>query len=281
MITNYNDPKQNEYLDEDRVHLLNKLNDNDVYEGDCLEFMKMLPNRYFDLIITDPPYGINAGEQEAKNNKQHGNAITKCRDWGQIKWDKDKITKEYVDEMIRVSKNVIIFGGNYYANWLNPSSCWIVWDKITGNNGYADCELAWTSFPKAVRQFRFMWKGMFQENMNWKEKRVHPTQKPIALGRWILQKFANKGDKIFDPFAGSGSFLIASKQMGYESVGCEINPEYIKIINERLQQTQLNGTTWETVFPLQESLISVKRESADSPNSPHDSSTIKEEANFS
>ena len=212
---------------------------NKIYQTDCLDFMKNLTDNYFDLIITDPPYGIDAPNKEGESN-QRGKSLTKRKDYGICDWDKSKITKEYINEMLRVSKNIIIFGGNYYANWLNPSSCWIVWDKVTGNNDYADCELAWTSFERAVRQFKFMWKGMFQENMNWKEKRVHPTQKPVALGRWILEKFANKGDKIFDPFAGSGSFLVACKQLGFEYIGCEVNKTYVDIAERRLCQKTLS-----------------------------------------
>ena len=224
---------------------------NKIYEMDCMELMKKLPDKYFDLIITDPPYGLDIHSKNASRSK-----LAIAKDYGKCEWDKKIPSANYFKEMLRVSKNQIIFGGNYFVEYLRNSSCWIVWDKDNGENDFADCELAWCSFDKAIRKFKFRWAGMLQEQMNWKEKRVHPTQKPVALGRWILEKFAKQGDKIFDPFAGSGSFLIASKQMGYESVGCEINPEYIKIINERLQQTQLNGTTGETVFPLQESLIS-------------------------
>jgi site-specific DNA-methyltransferase (adenine-specific) len=154
-------------------------------------------------------------------------------------WDKKIPCKEIFEEMLRVSKNQIIFGGNYFIEYLFNSSCWIVWDKNNGNNDFADCELAWTSFKTAVRKIKFKWHGMLQEHMNWKEKRVHPTQKPIALGRWLLKNYAKEGNKILDPFAGSGSFLVACKQLDFDFIGFEINKEYVDIANKRLNQQTL------------------------------------------
>lgn len=207
---------------------------NKIHHGDCLELMKDIPDNYFDLIITDPPYGINIHDKNKTRSK-----LAKAKDYGKCEWDKSIPTKKCFDEMKRVSKNQIIFGGNYMTEFLPPSSCWLVWDKDNGNNDFADCELAWASFSSAVRKFKYRWNGMLQENMSLKEKRHHPTQKPIALGRWILKKFAKDGDLIFDPFAGSGSFLVACKQKGFNFVGCEINKEYVDIANKRLQQNTL------------------------------------------
>jgi len=207
---------------------------NKVYHEDCLTFMKKLPDNYFDLIITDPPYGINI----CSNGSVGGGKLAKVKDYGVQEWDKSIPSKECFDEMKRVSKNQIIFGGNYMTDFLRPSPCWVVWDKDNTGN-FADCELAWTSFNKSVKRLKHRWNGMLQENMSWKEKRHHPTQKPVRLGRWLIETFANEGDKIFDPFAGSGSFLLASKQKGFDFVGCEINKEYVDIINERLKQRTL------------------------------------------
>jgi len=193
--------------------------------------MKKLPDKYFDLIVTDPPYGINI----ASNGYVGGRKLAEVTNYGIQEWDKSIPSGAYFREMFRVAKNLIIFGGNYMTDYLPPSSCWVVWDKDNTGN-FADCELAWTSFQKSVKRLKFRWNGMLQEQMNWKEKRVHPTQKPIALGRWLLETFANKGDKIFDPFAGSGSFLVACKQLGYDFVGCEINKDYVDIIDKRLRQ---------------------------------------------
>jgi len=229
---------------------------NQIYNEDCLQFMKQLPDNYFDLIITDPPYGI--GEKNIQNNKSRGK-LAKSTDWNDSgEWDNSIPTEEYFKEMIRVSKNQIIFGGNYMTEYLNPSSCWIVWDKNNNDNDFADCELAWTSFPKAVRKFKFTWNGMLQENMRWKEKRLHPTQKPVPLGRWILEKFAKEGDLIFDPFAGSGSFLVACKQKGFKFVGCEINKDYVEICKKRLVQLSVDDFTLPNGNPAkQESLIGI------------------------
>ena len=186
------------------------------------------------MIITDPPYGINI----ASNGVIGGDNLGKAKDYGLCEWDKSIPSKEYFDEMKRISKNQVIFGGNYMIKFLEPSSCWIVWDKDNTGN-FADCELAWTSFNTAIRKFKHRWNGMLQEQMNWKEKRLHPTQKPVPLGRWILDNYAQEGDKIFDPFTGSGSFIVACKQKGFEYVGCEINKDYVDIANERLKQQTL------------------------------------------
>ena len=201
---------------------------------DCLDFMRTVKDDYFDLVFTDPPYGQNI----CNNGKVGGEQLAECKDYGACEWDKELPSIEYFKEMFRVSKNQIIFGGNYMTDYLPPSSCWIVWDKDNGNCYFADCELAWTSFNTAVRKFKYRWNGMRQENMKYKEKRFHPTQKPIPLGRWILEKFAKKGDTIFDPFTGVGSFLVACKQLGFRSVGCEKEKEYVDIANKRLANVQ-------------------------------------------
>jgi len=210
---------------------------NKILNIDCIEFMKQVPDNYFDLVITDPPYGLDIHSKNASRGK-----LAKANDYGKCEWDKTIPSAECFKEIMRISKNQIIFGGNYFIENLKNSKCWVVWDKDNGSNDFADCELAWTSFDTAVRLFKYRWNGMLQENMSWKEKREHPTQKPVPLGRWLLQNYAQKGDKIFDPFAGSGSFLIACRQLGFDFIGCEISPEYCKIANERLKQVSFaNG----------------------------------------
>jgi site-specific DNA-methyltransferase (adenine-specific) len=210
---------------------------NKIYCMDCLEGMKQLPGGFVDCIITDPPYGL--GSQNITNNKSRG-SLAKAKDWADNgEWDNKIPSEEYFREMFRISKNQIIFGGNYMTCYLKPSSCWIVWDKDNGDNDFADCELAWTSFNKAVRKFKYRWNGMLQERMNWKEERVHPTQKPIALGRWLLQKFTKENELILDPFVGSGSFLIACKQLNRNFIGFELSQQYVDIANERLCQSNL------------------------------------------
>jgi len=204
---------------------------NTIYNEDCLTIMKKLSDNYFDLIITDPPYGINADRRRAE-----------CGGWKRYRqtgWDKERPSKEVFKEMLRVSKNQIIWGGNYFINYLYPSMCWLIWNKGQRGFSLADGEMAWTSFDKAMRIFDYS-RAKFLNA----EKRKHPTQKPVALGRWILNKFAKQGDLIFDPFTGSGSFLLACKHLGFNYIGCEIDKEYVEIAQRRLSQKVL--------FPLAE-----------------------------
>jgi len=206
-----------------------------IINGDCGEELKLYPDNHFDLILTDPPYGI--GESNEKNLSRR--KLAKPTDFGHYDWDKEIPSADIFKEMIRVSKNQIIFGGNYFIEHLHNSSCWIVWDKDNGDNDFADCELAWTSFKSAVRLFKWRWNGMLQERMNWKEKRLHPTQKPMELFRWILKKYTEPGDLVCDPFMGSGTTVIACNQLGRRCVGIEINDEYCSIAQKRLGQESL------------------------------------------
>ena len=208
--------------------------------GDCLDLMREYPDNHFNLIVTDPPYGI--GEAAGKN-KSRGK-IAKVTDYGNHNWDDERITKEYFDEMIRVSKNQIIFGGNYYTDYLHPTSCWIVWNKENGKTDFADCELAWTSFSSAVRMFNFRWHGMLQGNMKKKEKRVHPTQKPVPLFKWIVENYSKDGDLILDPFLGSGTTLEACKLTNRNCIGFEISNEWEKYYPERILQHNKKLNEW-------------------------------------
>jgi len=198
---------------------------------DCLEGMREMDDNSIDLILTDPPYGI--GESNEKNAGRGG--LAQPTDFGHYTWDKERLGKEYFDEMLRVSKNQIIFGGNYYIDYLKPTSCFIVWDKENGMNDFADCELAWTSFKSTVRIFRWQWNGMLQGNMRDKEKRVHPTQKPIPLFVWILEKYSKPGDLILDPFLGSGTTLKACRMTNRNGKGFELNPAYASVIEKRIR----------------------------------------------
>lgn len=149
---------------------------------------------------------------------------------------------EYFQELTRISRNQIIWGAIHFISRMPyDSSCWIVWDKDNGNNGYADCELAWTSFNKAVRKFKYKWQGMLQENMKNKEQRIHPTQKPVDLYGWLLNNFANPGERIIDTHLGSGSICIAAHKLGFEMMGIELDPGYYNAAKQRLlyHQAQL------------------------------------------
>lgn len=158
-------------------------------------------------------------------------------------WQQEKTGKEYFKELQRVSKNQIIWGGNYFADNLPPSQGWIIWDKQHPEGlGFADCEMAWTSFDKATRIFKFMWNGMLQGNMKHKETRIHPTQKPIALYEWILNRYSKADDIILDTHVGSASSLIACRKFGHKYVGFEIDKVYYEAAKSRLdkEESQMN-----------------------------------------
>ena len=214
---------------------------NKIYNQDCLEFMRSLPDNFFDLVITDPPYGIDYGKLlKGKGDGNGGIDKNGWRNWDNPEWDESRPNEEVFIEILRVSKNQVIWGGNYFIDYLKPSMCWLVWNKGQRGFSLADGELAWTSFDKAMRIFDYS-RAKFLNDIN--EKRVHPTQKPVKLGYWILNKLAKEGDLIFDPFAGSGSFLLACKHKGFDFIGCEIDKDYFDIINKRLNQTGLSEFT--------------------------------------
>jgi len=224
---------------------------NKVYCGDCLGMMKQIETDAIDLILTDPPYGINEARGKNKSrskffgSRSHAahNTLRKiipAKDYGHDDWDNAPPGEEYFNEMFRISKNQIIFGGNYFP--LPPSPCWIVWDKDRSGD-FADCELAWTSFPSAVRKVKFRWNGMLQEDMSKKEERYHPTQKPVGMLVWIIENYSKPGDLILDPFLGSGSTALACLKTRRNFIGIEKEPKYAQIaeyrINPWLQQTRL------------------------------------------
>lgn len=209
-----------------------------VIQGDCLEVMKGFADKSFDLVLTDPPYGI--GEAAGKNKSRGKLAVAK--DFGNEDWDDERPSKEFFDEIRRVSKNQIIFGGNYFADYLPASQRWLVWDKENGASDFADCELAWTSYDKAVRRLNFRWAGMLQENMGrHKETRYHPTQKPVEVMKWCLS-LCPEVSCVLDPFLGSGTTLLASKLMGVNATGIEISEKYCEIARKRLAQDSLFAT---------------------------------------
>ena len=200
-----------------------------MHNADCMDFMRELPDKYYDLAIVDPPYGI--GEDGAKNHSRV--QLAKPTLYKAKNWDREIPSDEYFVELKRVSKNQIIWGGNYFG--LPASSCWIVWDK--DNTGdFADCELAWASFNTAVRKFTWRWNGMLQQNMKEKEVRIHPTQKPVALYEWILMNYAKEGDKILDTHGGSGSICIACHNLGFDLDWIELDKDYFDAATKRFKQ---------------------------------------------
>lgn len=201
---------------------------------DCMEYMAGLPDKAFDLAIVDPPYGIR---QDGHRENQSRSKLAKSKNYHNALWSQQRPDAEYFKELERVSKNRIIWGANHLADLFNAkSSCWIVWNKkvMSGNgNHFADSELAYGSFPTAVRSFEFEWQGMIQGNMRDKEHRIHPTQKPAALYKWLLKNYAKPGDRILDTHLGSGSSAIAAHYGGFDFVGCELDEDYYKAACKR------------------------------------------------
>lgn len=207
---------------------------NTLIQWDCLDVMKSIPDKSIDLILTDPPYWI---WESAWKNKSRGKCAI-AKDYWDKDWD-DKIPdKEYFDEIFRISKNQIIFWGNYFVQALYNSPCWIVWDK---NNtwDFADCELAWTSFTTAVRKFKFTWNGMIQEDMKHKEIRQHPTQKPKELMKWCIENYSQPWETILDCFTGSGTTWVAAIELWRNYILIEKDPDYCKIIERRLKSVTM------------------------------------------
>jgi site-specific DNA-methyltransferase (adenine-specific) len=211
-----------------------------ITNEDNMELMARYPDNYFDLAIVDPPYGINIQKMNYTQNTKGG--IAKRNDYSSVgNWDSETPTKEYFNELFRVSKNQIIWGGNYFELPLTKS--WIIWDKKTEekySNDFADCEMAWNSFDKPAKIVRYLWSGMLQPNMKNKQQRIHPTEKPYQLYKWILDKYAKQGDKILDTHLGSGSIAIACHDYGFDLTACELDKEYfekgiIRINNHKLQ----------------------------------------------
>lgn len=217
---------------------------NQFYNMDCMEAMKQIPDKYFELAIVDPPYGIGIDEKMSKQNgkKYGGKTLAKRGIYKKTNWDIEPPNEQYFEELIRISNNQIIWGANHFISKIPfDSSCWVVWDKHT-NGAFADCELAYTSFKSAVRKFDFMWNGMLQENMKNKEIRFHPTQKPVALYKWLLTNYAKQGDKILDTHVGSASSLIACYDLGFDYMGFELDKDYYDMATKRLDEhkKQLN-----------------------------------------
>lgn len=198
----------------------------DIRLADCMDLMREFPDKHFDLAIVDPPYGIGAGGESLKNGSSKS-AKTYFR---KECWDSKRPDPEYFSELQRVSKEQIIWGGNYFSDLLPAFRCFISWDKTIHGNSYADCELAWTSFDKVARYYR---ENIAQTNS---EGRIHPTQKSRKLYDWILQNYAKPGQKILDTHLGSGSIAIACHYFGAHLTACEIDPDYYSAACARIER---------------------------------------------
>lgn len=226
------------------------------FNMDCLEGMKEFPDKYFDLAIVDPPYGINIAHHKGGalvggggrpfggvNTVYGASKSSRTESKMYHRFNDDTVPDErFFQELERVSKNRIIFGGNFMLDYLGKTSCMIIWDKGRRNLDQADCEIAWTDLKGQSRIFNFKWNGMLQENMKDKEYRIHPTQKPVALYEWILNKFADPGAIILDTHVGSASSLIACRRTNHKYVGFEIDPVYYAAAKKRLdaEEAQMN-----------------------------------------
>lgn len=215
-----------------------------VTNEDNMVMMARYPDKFFDLAIVDPPYGIDHANKAGKQaGKQYGKAAAKKKNYSAKDWDLNIPNEIYFNELKRVSKNQIVWGGNYMTNFLEQKSGWIFWDKNNGDNNFSDGELAWSSFDFGLRKVQVTWNGMIQYDMKNKEERFHPTQKPVALYKWILDKYAKPGDKILDTHLGSGSIAIACHEYGFELTACELDAEYydkaIKRIKNHVAQQKL------------------------------------------
>ena len=201
---------------------------NKVIEGDCLEVMKHIPNKSIDLILTDPPYGLDkklsSGGGKHKNSKFRLNYVDEV-------WDK-KISKSHFEEIFRTSKNQIIFGANYYS--MPPSRGIICWDKKQHMPTFSRWEYAWSSFDMPSKMYQYL---------NTEDARLHPTQKPEKLLRLILQDLSDVGQVILDPFLGSGTTAVAAKALGRRFIGIEKEPKYCEIARKRLDAVQLEMFT--------------------------------------
>lgn len=214
-----------------------------VFLMDCMEAMRTMPDNAFDLAVVDPIYGDVTPGGYITGKSAGGVGPHPMHDASM--WNQPKTGKEYFDELFRVSKNQIIFGGNYFVTEIaRDSQCWIVWDKCKPEGvKFADAELAWTSFDSRTRIFRFMWNGMcqgtpgngtkMQGNKALNEVRIHTAQKPVALYRWIFTNYAKPGDKILDTHLGSGSSRIAAYDLGFDFTGYEIVENIFKKQEER------------------------------------------------
>ncbi len=200
-----------------------------IHLGDCLEAMKEMPDNTYDLAIVDPPYGI--GMDGGNVGYKGFNNFTKKN------WDKDIPSKEYFEELMRVSESQIVWGGNYFP--LPPTRCFLIWDKGEGfyNRTYAEAELAWTSFDKNVKIYKRdpLAKGDYRG-------KIHPTQKPVKLYEWLLDNYAKEGDKILDTHLGSGSIALACHNRKFDLDAWEIDEEYYNNAKKRLEQHMAQQT---------------------------------------
>ena len=209
----------------------------EVKNIDCIEYMAQFPDKYFELAIVDPPYGIGADiKNNGKNSDKHEKtSVAKINTYKKTNWDNITPNKDYFNQLKRVSKKQIIWGANYFG----LIGGMIYWHKNVTMPTYSTGELAWVSWLNKIDFVNIAWHGMIQHDMTNKENRIHPTQKPVALYRWLLQNYAKKNDKILDTHLGSGSSRIASDIEGFDFYGCELDTDYFNASCKRFNEYKL------------------------------------------
>ena len=207
---------------------------------DCMEYLATLPDNAFELAICDPPYGIGVDWQKLDNTNKNPKHNRKFHEFKG--WDNEIPSPEYFKELKRVSKNQIIWGGNYFTDYLPPTKAWVFWFKGQRDLSMSDGEMAWTSFNKVTRQIEL---NRFFNAQGCST--IHPTQKPIKLYEWLLTNYAKPGDRILDTHLGSMSSVIACENLGFEIVGCELDKEYFDAGCQRVRDSQRQATMFEAV----------------------------------
>ena len=205
----------------------------ELLHTDCMAYMATLPDKAFQLAITDPPYGIDIAEKSARLGKLgttwgSGGAF---KYYPYSEWDKAIPEKEYFEELKRVSSHIIVWGGNYFNDFLGKTKCMLIWDKVSRDDR-SDCEIAWTNFNKPSKIFSYSRADAYINDCDIK---IHPTQKPIKLYKWLLKNYAKEGDRILDTHLGSGSSAIAAFDGGFDFVGCEIDTDYYTAAKRRFE----------------------------------------------
>jgi site-specific DNA-methyltransferase (adenine-specific) len=205
-----------------------------LYNCDCMEYMRGLPDKAFELAIVDPPYGISFGEFNRTNRTSTGKTM-KANKYKNSEWDSQIPLDIYFKELKRVSRNQIVWGGNYFpVLWVEPCKGFIFWHKNNPVPNFSDGEMAWTSFDKVAKQFDFPYYGNVEGSTSASNK-IHPTQKPVKLYEWLLTNYAKPGDRILDTHLGSGSSAIACLNLGFEIVGCELDADYFAAACKRIR----------------------------------------------
>ena len=214
---------------------IEQLNNIKCVNGDCMDWMKEIPDKHYDLAIIDPPYGIDWMQQI-----QNPNTKANWKQYENKEWDKQTPTAEYWKQLFRVSKNQIVWGGNYMTEHLKPSPCWLIWDKMQEFSG-AVFEMAWTSFTSPAKAFR-----MSRVEAYANKNKIHPTEKPIKLYEWLLTNYAKQGDKILDTHGGSFSHAIACDNLGFELDIIELDNDYYNEAVKRLKWHQRQGVLFDS-----------------------------------